>query len=106
MQGQFYPKVFSRAGIRLIVPNDDEQVYLHDKYMNELLHDIFLPETRACLLAIVDRMKERDAIEGLILGGTELPLILTDAEHKGIPFLNTTKIHVDRIVGEMLPQAG
>ena len=43
----------------------------------------------------------RDHIEGLILGGTELPLILRDAEHNGIPFLDTTKIHVDRIVAEL-----
>jgi aspartate/glutamate racemase len=38
----------------------------------------------------------------VILGGTELPLILRDAEHNGIPFLNTTKIHVEAAVTEML----
>jgi aspartate racemase len=38
-------------------------------------------------------MKERDGIEGLILGGTELPLILRDSSASGIPFLDTTQIH-------------
>jgi aspartate racemase len=42
-------------------------------------------------------MIDDDGIEGLILGCTELPLILTMDEF-GIPFLNTTKIHVDGIV--------
>jgi aspartate racemase len=102
MQGQFYPEVFTRAGISLILPAEDEQIYIHNKYMNEFLNNIFLPETRARLLGIVDRMRERDNIEGLILGGTELPLILTDQEHNGLPFLNTIRIHVDCIVTELL----
>ncbi len=102
MQGQFYTDVFSRAGIQIIVPHDEEQTYIHEKYLGELLNDIFSPETRAGLLAIVDRLRERDYIEGLILGGTELPLILRGEEHNGVPFLDTTRIHVDRIVGELL----
>ena len=40
--------------------------------------------------------------EALILGGTELPLILRDAEPSGVPFLDTTRIHVERIVEELL----
>jgi aspartate racemase len=102
MKGSFYPDVFSRAGITIVVPTEDEQAYIHEKYMKDLLNGIILPETRDRLLEIVDRMKERDDIEGLILGGTELPLILRDAEHNGIPFLDTTKIHVNRIVAELL----
>lgn len=102
MQGSFYPNVFSKAGISLVVPQEDEQAYIHEKYMNELLNNIFLPETRQRLLAILERMKAKDNIEAVILGGTELPLILRDAEHNGVPFLDTTKIHVNRIVAELL----
>jgi aspartate racemase len=102
MQAPFYPEVFWRAGIQIIMPNDEEQTYIHEKYLGELLNNIFSPETRADLLAIVDRLRERDDIEGLILGGTELPLILRGEEHNGVPFLDTTRIHVDRIVGELL----
>jgi aspartate racemase len=101
MQGRFYSETFSKAGMTIFAPHEDEQAYIHEKYLGELLNNIFLPETRERLLAIVDRMKERDGIEGLILGGTELPLILRDTEHKGIPFLDTTKIHVERIVAEL-----
>jgi aspartate racemase len=59
-----------------------------------LVKGVILPETRQHLLEIVDRMKEQEHIDGLILGGTELPLILGDVTDRGIPFLDTTRIHV------------
>jgi aspartate racemase len=102
MQATFYPKVFSREGIELFVPDPEDQTYIHDKYLNELVSGKFLQETRAGLLAIVDRMKESSAIDGVILAGTELPLILRDSEHNGIPFLDTTEIHCEAAVTEML----
>jgi aspartate racemase len=102
MQGRFYQEVFSKEGIALSVPEPDEQDYIHDKYMGELVKGVFLPETRAGLLAIVDRLVEREKIEGVILGGTELPLILRDTEHRGIPFLDTTQIHVKAAVARLL----
>jgi aspartate racemase len=102
MQATFYPKVFSREGIELLVPGMGDQTYIHDKYLNELVSGKFLSETRATLLAIVDRMKARHDIDGVILAGTELPLILRDREHTGIPFLDTTEIHCEAAVTEML----
>jgi aspartate racemase len=102
MHATFYLKVFLHEGIELLVPEPNDQDYIHDKYMNELVPGEFLPETRGGLLAIVDRMKAKSDIDGVILAGTELPLILADAGHNGIPFLNTTKIHVEAAVTEML----
>ena len=102
MQATFYPKVFSREGIELLVPNLEDQTYIHDKYLNELVPGQFLPATRAGLLAIVDRMKANSDIDGVILAGTELPLILRESEHNGIPLLDTTEIHCEAAVIEML----
>ena len=102
MRATFYPKVFSREGIELLVPGPEDQTYIHDKYLNELVSGKFLPETRAGLLAIVDRLKTGSNIDGVILAGTELPLILRDTEHKGVPFLDTTQIHCEAAVTEML----
>jgi aspartate racemase len=102
MQGKFYVNLFSREGIELFVPELKDQDYIHEKYMNELVPGKFLPETRAGLLAIVDCMKAKSDIDGVILAGTELPLILRDPDHNGIPFLNTTKIHVEAAVDQML----
>ena len=102
MQGEFYPKVFSREGITLVIPNKDEQHIIHEKYMNELVNGIFLPETRAGMLHTVDRLIEKEGIQGLILGGTELPLLLRDQTYKDIPFFDTTKIHVEQAVAQLL----
>lgn len=102
MQASFYPKVFSREGIELLVPGPNDQNWIHDKYFSELVPGIFLPETRAGLIAIVDRIKAKSDIDGVILAGTELPLILCDPHRNGIPFLDTTKIHVEMAVDEML----
>jgi aspartate racemase len=102
MQGGFYPEVLSRDGITVTIPSPEEQDYIHDKYMNELVQGKFLPSTRERLLAIASRMAQQDGIQGLILGGTELPLILTDSAATGIPFLDTTEIHVKAIVAEAI----
>ena len=102
MQATFYPKVFSRGRIELFVPDTEDRDYIHDKYLNELVAGKFLADTRANLLAIVDRMKEKHDIDGVILAGTELPLILRDREHNGIPFLDTTEFHCEAAVIEML----
>jgi len=102
MQGQFYPDVFTREGIELVVPAAADQEQIHNIYMNELLKNIFLPESRAALLAIIDRLREKTGMEGLLLAGTELPLILRDKEHDGIPLLDTTVIHAEAAVAEML----
>jgi aspartate racemase len=102
MQGRFFSDVFSRAGIQIVVPNEDEQTYIHDKYFGELVKGVILEETRDRLVAIVERMKNEEGIEGLILGGTELSLILRDDTAAGIPLLDTTKLHVEAVVKELV----
>ena len=102
MQANFYPNAFAREGIELLAPDSHDQDYIHDKYMNELVPGKFLADTRVGLLAIVERMKTTSDIDGVILAGTELPLILRDPLHNGIPFLDTTKIHVEAAVAQML----
>ncbi|MGZ4873848.1 MAG: aspartate/glutamate racemase family protein [Candidatus Angelobacter sp.] len=102
MHGRFYPDVFSRDGVALAVPTAEEQDYIHDKYINELIPGKFLSQTRDRLLAIAARMKHEEGIQGLILGGTELPLILTDNSSIGIPFLDTTEIHVNAVLEQAL----
>jgi len=61
-----------------------------------------LPETREGLLAIVAQLKARDGIDAVILGGTELPLVLRDATASGIPLIDTTVVHAKAIVAQAL----
>jgi aspartate racemase len=97
MQSNFFASPFAASGISVVVPSAEDQEYIHDKLMTEIELGVFTAETRAGLLAVVERMIASDRIDGVILGCTELPLILEKDEF-GIPFLNTTAIHVERIV--------
>jgi aspartate racemase len=101
MRADFYPKVFAREGIELVVPESKDQDYIHEKYFAELVPGNFLPETRAGLLAIVDRMKDKIDIDGVILAGTELPLLLRGESHNGVSLLDTGKIHCQAAVDKM-----
>lgn len=85
MNGRFYPQVFAREGIAIVAPDPKDQEYTHNKYMDELVNEILLPETRDGLLAVITRMKQSSGIEAVILGGTELPLLLRDLGDTGIP---------------------
>ena len=102
MQADFYQKVFRRKGIELVAPETKDQDYIHEKYFAELVPGIFLPQTRENLLAVVDRMKAKIDIEGVLLAGTELALILRGESHNGIALLDTGKIHCQAAVNEML----
>ena len=101
MQADFYQKVFAREKIDIVVPESKDQDYIHEKYFAELVLGNFLPETRENLLAIVDRMKAVADIDGVILAGTEIPLILRDESHNGVALLDTGKIHCQAAVNEM-----
>jgi aspartate racemase len=101
MQARFFFDVFERAGMTLVVPGAGDQNYIHDHYLNELALGIFKDETRDRFVAIARDLVEREAIDALILGGTELPLLIRDASI-GVPLLDTTRIHVDRAVAELL----
>jgi aspartate racemase len=101
MQADFYQKVFQREGIELVAPESSDQDYIHEKYFAELVPGIFLPATRAGLLAIVDRIKSKMDMEGVVLAGTELALILRSESHNGIVLLDTGKIHCQAAVDAM-----
>jgi len=102
MRANFYPEEFRRAGIALVRPTETEMEFIHGKYIGELLKNEFRPEAREGILSIAKRMKSEDGIEALVLAGTELPLLLRDADNPGVEFLDTTVIHVEAIVDELL----
>lgn len=102
MQGGFYQKVFGREGIEVAIPESGDQTFIHDTYLNELVNGIVRPETRERYIAIAQRMKAEQGIEALILGGTELPLLLRGAIGIGVMLLDTAHLHVERAVAELL----
>ena len=104
MEGRFYPEVFARRGIAVRPPPPDDLSYVHEKYVTELVGGNFRPETRAGVLQVIARLKSEGA-EGVVLAGTELPLLLRGAPDTGVSLLDTTRIHVRRAVAELLADA-
>lgn len=102
MRANFYPEEFQQAGMALVRPKDAEIELIHRIYIGELLKNKFLPESRAQLLNIAQRMRNDDGIDALVLAGTELPLLLRDSPPEGLELLDTTRIHVEAIVDELL----
>jgi aspartate racemase len=102
MEARFFPDVFSLAGIEVVIPPPGERAFVDKKYLGELVPGIFKAETRAAIVQVIERMRREQGIDGLVLGGTELPLLMRDAGDLGIPVLDTTVLHVERIVEELL----
>ena len=102
MQRDFYPKVFSAKGVGLVTPRPDDQEYVHEKYMTELLKGRFLPETRDGLLAVMERLQQDENVDGILLAGTELPLVLRGTPEVAIPVLDTTQLHVEAAINLLL----
>lgn len=105
MTAPFYPQAMERMGLELCIPNPTEITTIHDIYFNELLYNQFKPESSQLILRAVERMRQEEQIDGLILGGTELPLLLRGTSVPGVTYLDTTQIHVERIVEAMMEKA-
>jgi aspartate racemase len=102
MRGGFYQRVFAREGMEIVVPEAIDLEFIHDTYLNELVNGVVRAETRERYVAIARQMKNRQGIEALILGGTELPLLLRDAIDIGMTLLDTARLHVEAAVSELL----
>jgi aspartate racemase len=98
MEAPFYPEVCARYGIAVVPPDDADRAWVHKRYVEELLKGEFRDDTRRQLIALVSRLRDDKGVEGVILGGTELPLLLTTPVIADIPALDTTALHVAAIV--------
>jgi aspartate racemase len=96
-QARFYPDVFAARGLEIVVPEPDDLLYVHEKYVGELVEGRFLDSTRDGLVGVMQRLRDRAGIDGVILGGTELPLIIRDVPFD-LSLLDTTRIHVDAAI--------
>lgn len=97
MQSDFFKKPFEDNGMAVVVPEQKDQELIHHRLFSEIELGIIKDSTREELLSIIKEMIDRHSIDALILGCTELPLILKQDKF-GIPFLNTTAIHAESIV--------
>ena len=105
MEAEFYPTVCARYGVVVVPPSDVDRAWVHERYVGELLKGELKDDTRQQCVSLVARMRDEAGIDGVILGGTELPLLLTAPIIAGVPALDTTALHVAAIV-ERLRTAG
>lgn len=97
MQSDLYQRCFAPQGMTVLTPGEEDQELIQQRLMTEIELGIFKDSTRQELLDIVRRLQQAQGIDSVILGCTELPLIL-DRDQFGLPFLNTTAVHVQAIV--------
>lgn len=97
MQSDFYQKVFDKKNIQLVVPEEAEMDYIHEKIFSELEYGIVKQETKERYLKIIDRIVNTYHCDGVILGCTEFPLLIKQ-EDVSLAYLDTTAIHINKIV--------
>lgn len=87
-----------RHGLEVLVPAAAEMRTIDRIVFDELDQGIFTEHSKAVFLDIIDRMHSQGA-QGVILGCTEIPLIVKQADRPSIPFFDTMALHVQAAVG-------
>ncbi|MGA0559922.1 aspartate/glutamate racemase family protein [Larkinella sp. VNQ87] len=92
MERQFIRgRLRERFGIEVMLPDADEQAFIHQKIYTEFSKGIFSENTRNQIVATIEKLAAQGA-EGVILGCTEIPL-LVQAHHTAVPLFDTTTLH-------------
>ncbi|MGF6114842.1 aspartate racemase [Janthinobacterium lividum] len=96
MAGRFYHDVLEQLGIVTVTPDAADQEILHDLIYTELVQNIFTDANRKIFLDIIEKLR-RQGVQGVILGCTEIPLLIQQGE-VDLPLFNTTAIHCEAAV--------
>ncbi|WP_159517669.1 aspartate/glutamate racemase family protein [Sunxiuqinia indica] len=96
MEMDFYKEKLNEKSIDVLVPEEDDRSFIHHCITNELLINQFLPESKQRFLTIIEKLRAAGA-EGIILGCTEIPLLIKQQDCT-IPLFNTTEIHAKAAV--------
>ena len=91
MEQDFYRERLQRQGVTVLVPEADDRARINAIIFEELCLGRFLPESKAFMLDVIVRLRERGA-QGVVLGCTEIPLLVRSGEG-AIPLFDTTEIH-------------
>jgi aspartate racemase len=93
MEKTFYQDALGRRGITVLVPDAEDRQYVNAVIYNELVAGQIRDESRAGLIAVIKRLAERGA-QGVILGCTEIPMLVTETD-AAMPLFDTTAIHAE-----------
>lgn len=90
VQSEVYPDRLTARGLHFVTPNDDEREEISRIIMEELVYGVFKPEAVASHQRVIARMKA-DGCDAVVLGCTEIPLIMNDA-NSALPTLDSTRL--------------
>jgi aspartate racemase len=96
MQFDFYKNTLSEHGITAIIPSEEDINYINNAIYSEMSRSLFLPGTKARFISIINDLIQEGA-EGIILGCTEIPLLLNQGDCP-VPVFDTTEIHTKAAV--------
>ena len=91
MEQDFYTKKLAAKGISALIPNDEDREFIHHTIFEELGKGLFTEPTKSRYISIINDLVGQGA-QGAILGCTEIPMLLTQADLT-VPAFDTTKIH-------------
>ena len=91
MELSFYKDKLSMEGITTIVPSGEDINYINNAIYTEMSKSLFLPATKERFIKIIRELVQRGA-EGVILGCTEIPILIKQ-EDCPVPVFDTTHIH-------------
>jgi len=90
VESEVYPEKLAARGLKYLRPNDAERAEIHRIIMDELVYGIFKPEAVAYHQRVIARMKS-EGCDAVVLGCTEIPLIMNDA-NSPLPTLDSTRL--------------
>ena len=102
MQNDFFIKPFREAGIEVCRPSEDDQPIIHQKIVDKLENGIVKKETKQQLMTIINKMVQKDHLDGAVLGCTELPLILGQEDFKNIQVFDIAQVQIKAAVDQLL----
>lgn len=95
MEEAFYrDRLRDRHGIEALIPNETERALVHRVIYDELCQGVVLPESRNAFLGVVERLRSEEGADGVILGCTEIAMLLGPND-VDLPLLDSTRLHAE-----------
>jgi aspartate racemase len=104
VESEVYPEKLAARGLEYVGPNPAERQEIHRIIMDELVCGVFKPEAVTYFQRVIGRMKE-EGCDAVVLGGTEIPLIMNDS-NSPLPTLDSTRLLARAALRRAVPGAG
>jgi aspartate racemase len=98
MEQNFYrDRLEKKYGLKVVIPNETEREYINSVIFDELCVEKMNNESRERFVQIINRLVDEEGAQGVILGCTEIPLLIKQRDVK-VPVFDTTAIHAEAAV--------